>query len=129
MERAAEAVERCERSTGEAAHRRARAQEQLDAARAEAVEATRAYAAASERAATLREALGQSLGEDSATKDSAASSSSPDSSSAESSLAASDEGDFDPETGELLEHAAPAGSGASAEGALRPSTPARRPAP
>lgn len=119
VERAAEAVERCERSTGEAAHRRARAQEQLDAARAEAVEATRAYAAASERAATLREALGQSLGEDSATKDSAASSSSPDSSSAESSLAASDEGDFDPETGELLEHAAPAGSGASAEGALR----------
>lgn len=119
VERAAEAVERCERSTGEAAHRRVRAQEQLDAVRAEAVEATRAYAAASERAATLREALGQSLGEDSATKDSAASSSSPDSSSAESSLAASDEGDFDPETGELLEHAAPAGSGASAEGALR----------
>lgn len=103
VERAAEAVERCERSTGEAAHRRVRAQEQLDAARAEAVEATRAYAAASERAATLREALGQSLGEDSATKDSAA----------------SDEGDFDPETGELLEHAAPAGSGASAAGALR----------
>lgn len=119
VERAAEAVERCERSTGEAAHRRVRAQEQLDAARAEAVEATRAYAAASERAATLREALGQSLGEDPATKDSAASSSSADSSSAESSLAASDEGDFDPETGELLEHAAPAGSGASAEGALR----------
>lgn len=114
VERAAEAVERCERSTGEAAHRRVRAQEQLDAARAEAVEATRAYAGASERAATLREALGQSLGEDSATKDSAASSSSPDSSSA-----ASDEGDFDPETGELLEHAAPAGSGAYAEGALR----------
>lgn len=119
VERAAEAVERCERSTGEAAHRRVRAQEQLDAARAEAVEATRAYAAASERAATLREALGQSLGEDPATKDSAASSSSADSSSAESSLTASDEGDFDPETGELLEHAAPAGSGASAEGALR----------
>lgn len=119
VERAAEAVERCERSTGEAAHRRVRAQEQLDAVRAEAVEATRAYAAASERAATLREALGQSLGEDSATKDSAASSSSAGSSSAESSLAASDEGDFDPETGELLEHAAPAGSGASAEGALR----------
>lgn len=103
VERAAEAVERCERSTGEAAHRRVRAQEQLDAARAEAVEATRAYAAASERAATLREALGQSLGEDSATKDSAASSSSADSSSAESSLAASEEGDFDPETGELVE--------------------------
>lgn len=103
VERAAEAVERYERSTGEAAHRRVRAQEQLDAARAEAVEATRAYAAASERAATLREALGQSLGEESATKDSAASSSSTDSSSAESSLAASDEGDFDPETGELVE--------------------------
>lgn len=103
VECAAEAVERCERSTREAAHRRVRAQEQLDAARAEAVEATRAYAAASERAATLREALGQSLGEDSATKDSAASSSSADSSSAESSLAASDEGDFDPETGELVE--------------------------
>lgn len=119
VERAAEAAERCERSTGEAAHRRVRAQEQLDAARAEAVEATRAYAAASERAATLREALGQSLGEDSATKDSAASSSSADSSSAESSLTASDEGDFDPETGELLEHTVPAGSGASAEGALR----------
>lgn len=119
VERAAEAVERCERSTGEAAHRRARAQEQLDAARAEAVDAARAYAGASERAATLREALGQSLGEDSATKDSAASSSSADSSSAELSLAASDEGDFDPETGELLEHAAPADSEAPAAGALR----------
>lgn len=122
VERAAEAVERCERSTGEAAHRRVRAQEQLDAARAEAVEATRAYAAASERAATLREALGQSLGEDSAggtVAESPAPGDSADSSSAESSLAASDEGDFDPETGELLEHAAPAGSGASAEGALR----------
>lgn len=113
VECAAEAVERCERSTGEAAHRRARAQEQLDAARAEAVEATRAYAAASERAATLREALGQSLGEDSATEDSAASSSSA------SSLAASDEVEFDPETGELLEHAAPADSEASAAGAPR----------
>lgn len=122
VERAVEAVERCERSTGEAAHRRARAQEQLDAARAEAVEATRAYAAASERAATLREALGQSLGEDPAggtVAESPAPGDSADSSSAESSLAASDEGDFDPETGELLEHAAPAGSGASAEGALR----------
>lgn len=119
VERAAEAVERCERSTGEAAHRRVRAQEQLDAARAEAVEATRAYAAASERAATLREALGQSLGEDSATKDSAASSSSADSSSAESSLTASDEGGFDPETGELLERAEPADSEAPAAGALR----------
>lgn len=106
VERAAEAVERCERSTGEAAHRRARAQEQLDAARAEAVEATRAYAAASERAATLREALGQSLGEDPAgdpAKDSAA----------------PGEDEFDPETGELLEHAEPADSGAPAAGALR----------
>ena len=106
VERAAEAVERCERSTGEAAHRRARAQEQLDAARAEAVEATRAYAAASERAATLREALGQSLGED------------PAGDSAKNS-AASGEDEFDPETGELLEHAEPADSGAPAAGALR----------
>ena len=106
VERAAEAVERCERSTGEAAHRRARAQEQLDAARAEAVEATRAYAAASERAATLREALGQSLGEDPAgdpAKDSAA----------------PGEDEFDPKTGELLERAEPADSGAPAAGALR----------
>lgn len=106
VERAAEAVERCERSTGEAAHRRVRAQEQLDAARAEAVEATRAYAAASERAATLREALGQSLGEDPAggtVAESPAPGDSAGSSSAESSLAASEEGDFDPETGELVE--------------------------
>lgn len=106
VERAAEAVERCERSTGEAAHRRVCAQEQLDAARAEAVEATRAYAAASERAATLREALGQSLGEDSAggtVAESPAPGDSADSSSAESSLTASDEGEFDPETGELVE--------------------------
>lgn len=117
VERAAEAVERCERSTGEAAHRRVRAQEQLDAARAEAVEATRAYAAASERAATLREALGQSLGEDPAGGTVAESPAPGD--SAGSSSTASDEGDFDPETGELLEHAASAGSGASAEGALR----------
>ena len=106
VERAAEAVERCERSTGEAAHRRARAQEQLDAARAEAVEATRAYAAASERAATLREALGQSLGEDPA-------------GDAASNVVAPGEDEFDPETGELLEHAEPADSGASAAGALR----------
>ena len=104
VERAAEAVEGCERSTGEAAHRRARAQEQLDAARAEAVEATRAYAAASERAATLREALGQSLGEDPA-------------GDAASNVVAP--GEFDPETGELLEHAEPADSGAPAAGALR----------
>lgn len=101
VERAAEAVERCERSTGEAAHRRVRAQEQLDAARAEAVEATRAYAAASERAATLREALGQSLGEDSAGGTVAESPAPGD--SADSSPTASDEGDFDPETGELVE--------------------------
>ena len=104
VERAAEAVERCERSTGEAAHRRARAQEQLDAARAEAVEATRAYAAASEHAATLREALGQSLGED------------PAEGTAANVVAP---GEFDPETGELLEHAEPADSGAPAAGALR----------
>lgn len=101
VERAAEAVERCERSTGEAAHRRVRAQEQLDAARAEAVEATRAYAAASERAATLREALGQSLGEDPAGGTVAESPAPGD--SAGSSSTASDEGDFDPETGELVE--------------------------
>ena len=106
VERAAEAVEGCERSTGEAAHRRARAQEQLDAARAEAVEATRAYAAASERAATLREALGQSLGEDPA-------------GDAASNVVASGEDEFDPETGELLEHAEPADSEAPAAGALR----------
>ena len=106
VERAAEAVERCERSTGEAAHRRARAQEQLDAARAEAVDATRAYAAASERAATLREALGQSLGEDPA-------------GDAASNVVAPGEDEFDPETGELLEHAEPADSGAPAAGALR----------
>ena len=104
VERAAEAVEGCERSTGEAAHRRARAQEQLDAARAEAVEATRAYAAASERAATLREALGQSLGED------------PAEGTAANVVAP---GEFNPETGELLEHAEPADSGDPTAGALR----------
>ena len=104
VEHAAEAVEGCERSTGEAAHRRARAQEQLDAARAEAVEATRAYAAASERAATLREALGQSLGEDPAE-------------GAAANVVAP--GEFDPETGELLEHAEPDESGEPAVGALR----------
>lgn len=116
VEHAAEAVEGGERSTGEAAHRRARAQEQLDAARAEAVEATRAYAAAFERAATLREALGQSLGEDPAggtvTEAPAAGDPAKDS-------AASGEDEFDPETGELLEHAEPADSGAPAAGALR----------
>lgn len=104
VERAAEAVEGCERSTGEAAHRRARAQEQLDAVRAEAVEATRAYAAASERAATLREALGQSLGED------------PAEGVAANVVAP---GEFDPETGELLEHTEPDESGEPAAGALR----------
>ena len=116
VERAAEAVEGCERSTGEAAHRRARAQEQLDAARAEAVEATRAYAAASERAATLREALGQSLGEDSAagTVTEAPASGDP----AKDSVAPGED-EFDPETGELLERAEPADSGAPAAGALR----------
>ena len=116
VEHAAEAVERCERSTGEAAHRRALAQEQLDAARAEAVEATRAYAAASERAATLREALGQSLGEDPAggTVTEASAAGDPAKNSA-----ASGEDEFDPETGELLEHAEPADSGAPAAGALR----------
>ena len=116
VERAAEAVERCERSTGEAAHRRARAQEQLDAARAEAVEATRAYAAASERAATLREALGQSLGEDPAA---GTVTEAPAAGDAASNVAASGEDEFDPETGELLEHAEPADSGAPAAGALR----------
>lgn len=100
VERAAEAVERCERSTGEAAHRRVRAQEQLDAARAEAVEATRAYAAASERAATLREALGQSLGEDPA-GGTVAESPAPGDPAKDS--AASGEDEFDPETGELVE--------------------------
>lgn len=116
VERAAEAVERCERSTGEAAHRRARAQEQLDAARAEAVEATRAYAAASERAATLREALGQSLGEDPAAGTVTAASAAGDPAK---NSAAPGEDEFDPETGELLEHAEPADSGAPAAGALR----------
>ena len=116
VERAAEAVERCERSTGEAAHRRARAQEQLDAARAEAVEATRAYAAASERAATLREALGQSLGEDPAA---GTVTEAPAAGDAASNVVASGEDEFDPETGELLEHAEPADSEAPAAGALR----------
>ena len=63
VEKAASEVAQIERASGEAAQSRARAQAQLDAARAAAVEATRAYAAAAERAATLREALGQSLGE------------------------------------------------------------------
>lgn len=86
VEKAAGEVAQTERASGEAAQSRARAQAQLDAARAAAVEATRAYAAAAERAATLREALGQSLGE------------APAEPGAESAEAV-----FDPETGELVE--------------------------
>ena len=86
VEKAASEVAQTERASGEAAQSRARAQAQLDAARAAAVEATRAYAAAAERAATLREALGQSMGE------------SPAEPGAESAEAV-----FDPETGELME--------------------------
>ena len=86
VEKAASEVAQTERASGEAAQSRARAQAQLDAARAAAVEATRAYAAAAERAATLREALGQSMGE------------SPAEPGAESAEAV-----FDPETGELMD--------------------------
>lgn len=86
VEKAAAEVAQTERASGEAAQSRARAQAQLDAARAAAVEATRAYAAAAERAATLREALGQSLGEAPAELD-----------------AESAEAVFDPETGELMD--------------------------
>ena len=86
VEEAASEVAQTERASGEAAQSRARAQAQLDAARATAVEATRAYAAAAERAATLREALGQSLGE------------APAELGAESAEAV-----FDPETGELMD--------------------------
>lgn len=86
VEKAASEVAQTERASGEAAQSRARAQAQLDAARAAAVEATRVYAAAAERAATLREALGQSLGEAPAE---------PGTESAEAV--------FDPETGELVE--------------------------
>ncbi len=86
VEKAASEVAQTERASGEAAQSRARAQTQLDAARAAAVEATRAYAAAAERAATLREALGQSLGEAPAELDTE-----------------SAEAVFDPETGELVE--------------------------
>ena len=86
VEKAASEVAQTERASGEAAQTRARAQAQLDAARAAAVEATRAYAAAAERAATLREALGQSLGE------------APAELGAESAEAV-----FDPETGELMD--------------------------
>ena len=86
VEKAASEVAQTERASSEAAQSRARAQAQLDAARAAAVEATRAYAAAAERAATLREALGQSLGE------------TPAEPGAESAEAV-----FDPETGELMD--------------------------
>lgn len=86
VEKAASEVAQTERASSEVAQSRARAQAQLDAARAAAVEATRAYAAAAERAATLREALGQSLGE------------APAEPGAESAEAV-----FDPETGELME--------------------------
>ena len=86
VEKAASEVAQTERASGEAAQSRARAQAQLDAARAAALEATRAYAAAAERAATLREALGQSLGEAPAELDTE-----------------SAEAVFDPETGELMD--------------------------
>lgn len=86
VEKAASEVAQTERASGEAAQSRARAQAQLDAARAAVVEATRAYAAAAERAATLREALGQSLGEAPAELDTE-----------------SAEAVFDPETGELMD--------------------------
>ena len=86
VEKAASEVAQTERASGEAAQSRARAQARLDAARATAVEATRAYAAAAERAATLREALGQSLGEEPAELDTE-----------------SAEAVFDPETGELMD--------------------------
>lgn len=86
VEKAASEVAQTERASGEAAQSRARAQGRLDTARAAAVEATRAYAAAAERAATLREALGQSLGE------------APAELGAESAEAV-----FDPETGELMD--------------------------
>ena len=86
VEKAASEVAQTERASGEAAQSRARAQAHLDAARAAAVEATRAYAAAAERAATLREALGQSLGEAPAELDTE-----------------SAEAVFDPETGELMD--------------------------
>ncbi|WP_314659819.1 AAA family ATPase [uncultured Rothia sp.] len=92
VEKAASEVAQTERASGEAAQSRARAQAQLDAARAAAVEATRAYAAAAERAATLREALGQSLGEVQSLGEAPAE---PGTESAEAV--------FDPETGELME--------------------------
>ena len=93
VEKAASEMAQTERASGEAAQSRARTQARLDAVRAAAVEATRAYAAAAERAATLREALGQSLGEAPAELD-----------------AESAEAVFDPETGELMD---PSNEGAS----------------
>ena len=92
VEKAASEVAQTERASGEAAQSRARAQAQLDAARAAAVEATRAYAAAAERAATLHEALGQSLGEVQSLGEA------PAEPGAESAEAV-----FDPETGELMD--------------------------
>lgn len=92
VEKAASEVAQTERASGEAAQSRARAQAQLDAARAAAVEATRAYAAAAERAATLREALGQSLGEVQSLGEA------PAEAGAEPAEAV-----FDPETGELMD--------------------------
>jgi len=86
VEKAASEMAQTERASGEAAQSRARAQARLDAVRAAAVEVTRAYAAAAERAATLREALGQSLGEAPAELDTE-----------------SAEAVFDPETGELMD--------------------------
>lgn len=86
VEKAASEMAQTERASGEAAQSRARAQARLDAVRAAAVEATRDYAAAAERAATLREALGQSLGEAPAELDTE-----------------SAEAVFDPETGELMD--------------------------
>ena len=86
VEKAASEMAQTERASGEAAQSRARAQARLDAVRAAAVEVTRAYAAAAERAATLREALGQSLGE------------APAEPGAESAEVV-----FDPETGELMD--------------------------
>ena len=88
VEKAASEVAQTERASGEAAQSRSRAQAQLDTARAAALEATRTYAAAAERAATLREALGQSLGE------------APAELGTESAEAV-----FDPETGELMDSA------------------------
>ena len=107
VEEAASGVATSEREVGKAAHRRSCAQELLDAAHAEAVEATRAYAAASERAATLREALGKSLGD-----------SLPDTSS-DPAAATDTDPVIDPEIGELLDSADALSSEASGLSALR----------